>query len=174
MRLLVAVLVVALAPPAYAHHDYTVRRGDSLSAIASRLDVPGGWRRLHWRNRGRIADPHVIHAGQRLVVPHKPKPVAPRRTQRTSRAAGVTQRLNSTAYCLTGRMANGQYAHDGAVAVNNVPFGTRYHVHTGPLAGRTFVVKDRVGWGSEFDVAMPGRCQDARNYGRRTITVERR
>ena len=84
-----------------------------------------------------------------------------------------TLTVDSTAYCLTGRMANGQPAYNGAVAMNGQPFGSRWRVLSGPLAGRVFVVADRIHHGSDFDVAMPGDCQQARAYGRRTITVER-
>lgn len=82
------------------------------------------------------------------------------------------KRVNSTAYCLRGRMANGEQVHDGAVAMNGVPFGTRFKVVSGPLAGRIFTVKDRIGHGSMFDVWM-GSCADALSYGRRSIQIQR-
>lgn len=82
-------------------------------------------------------------------------------------------RVHSTAYCLNGRMANGQSAHSGAVAMNNVPLGTKFKVMTGPLRGEVLTVKDRVGHGSEFDVAMPNSCTSARRYGRRTVNIQR-
>ena len=81
-------------------------------------------------------------------------------------------RVKSTAYSLRGRMANGERVHDGAAAMNCVPFGTRYRVLEGPLAGKVFTVKDRVGRGSQFDVWMSNRAS-ARAYGRRSIAVER-
>lgn len=82
-------------------------------------------------------------------------------------------RVHSTAYCLNGRMANGQSAHSGAAAMNNVPLGTKFKVKTGPLKGEVLTVKDRVGYGSEFDIAMPNSCTSARRYGRRTINIQR-
>lgn len=82
-------------------------------------------------------------------------------------------RVHSTAYCLQGRMANGQSAHSGAAAMNNVPLGTKFKVMTGPLRGEVLTVKDRVGYGSEFDVAMPNSCSSARRYGRRTVNIQR-
>lgn len=49
---------------------YTVRPGDNLSAIASRLRVPGGWQALWYANRPLIgANPDLIRPGQRLTVP---------------------------------------------------------------------------------------------------------
>lgn len=74
----------------------------------------------------------------------------------------------STAYCLTGTMANGQAVYDGAVAANIWPLGTRLYLHE---LDRTVTVADRIGGGSELDIAMPGRCDDAIAYGRRTLTV---
>ena len=82
-------------------------------------------------------------------------------------------RVHSTAYCLNGRMANGQSAHSGAAAMNGVPLGTKFKVKTGPLKGEVLTVKDRIGYGSEFDVAMPNSCSSARRYGRRTVNIER-
>ncbi|HEX2052772.1 MAG TPA: hypothetical protein VHJ78_03465 [Actinomycetota bacterium] len=83
------------------------------------------------------------------------------------------QRVSSTAYCLTGRMASGRYVYYGAAAMNGVPLGSRYHVLDGPRAGSTLVVEDRIGSGSSFDIAYPGNCSAARQYGRRTISVQR-
>lgn len=83
----------------------------------------------------------------------------------------LARRVSSTAYCLTGTMANGERAHAGAVAMNGVRFGTRFEVLTGPQAGQVLTVKDRIGHGSQFDVAMPGDCAAARQYGRRSISI---
>lgn len=82
-------------------------------------------------------------------------------------------RVHSTAYCLQGRMANGQTAHSGAAAMNGVPLGAKFKVRTGPLRGEVLTVKDRVGYGSEFDIAMPSNCTAARSYGRRTVNIQR-
>jgi Ni/Co efflux regulator RcnB len=82
-------------------------------------------------------------------------------------------RVESTAYCLDGYMANGQRAHTGAVAMNGVPLGTKFRIRSGPLEGDVVVVKDRVGYGSEFDIAMPDRCRAAYRYGRRVINIRR-
>jgi hypothetical protein len=81
-------------------------------------------------------------------------------------------RVESTAYCLEGRMGNGQHAHDGAAAMNNVPLGTKFKVMTGPLRGEVLTVKDRIGNGSEFDVAMPDDCSAAYRYGRRMVNIK--
>jgi resuscitation-promoting factor RpfA len=48
---------------------YVVRSGDSLSEIAARYDVNGGWRALYKRNRQVVgANPNLIFPGQRLTV----------------------------------------------------------------------------------------------------------
>ncbi len=49
---------------------YIVRSGDTLSLIARRHDVRGGWRALYRLNRARIgSDPNRISIGQRLRLP---------------------------------------------------------------------------------------------------------
>lgn len=49
---------------------YTVKPGDSLSAIASRLHIPGGWQALYAANRSAVgSNPNLIHAGLRLKIP---------------------------------------------------------------------------------------------------------
>jgi 3D (Asp-Asp-Asp) domain-containing protein len=75
---------------------------------------------------------------------------------------------NATAYCLRGRMANGEPVHWGAVAMNALPLGTRIRVER-PIAGRRrFTVKDRIGYGTELDV-WRSSCAAAIGFGRRTV-----
>jgi D-alanyl-D-alanine carboxypeptidase/LysM domain len=65
------------AQPAPAPHKnpapaekYVVKSGDTLSTIANRLHVPGGWKTLYNLNQKTIgADPDIIFAGQVLLVP---------------------------------------------------------------------------------------------------------
>lgn len=61
-------------PPGAAPHQptperYVVKRGDTLSQIARRLHLPGGWRQLYELNRDVIDDPEVIFPGQVLKLP---------------------------------------------------------------------------------------------------------
>ena len=66
-----AVITISLHPA--VHHvpaSYTVRPGDSLSAIAAhaygnKADWPAVW----WANRHQVANPNMIAVGQRLHLP---------------------------------------------------------------------------------------------------------
>jgi LysM repeat protein len=50
-----------------AYGYYVVRRGDTLSAIAHRKHVRGGWHALYQANKGTIGgNPNLIQVGQRL------------------------------------------------------------------------------------------------------------
>jgi nucleoid-associated protein YgaU len=54
----------------HAKGVYVVKSGDSLSAIASKLHVRGGWRRLYHFNRDRIgSNPNYIRVGEHLRIP---------------------------------------------------------------------------------------------------------
>lgn len=71
-------------------------------------------------------------------------------------------------YCLSGTMADGQPVHRGAVATldRSIPFGAHVVI---PGLG-TFVVEDRVGWGTDFDVWTPS-CATADRWGRHRLQV---
>jgi len=66
------VVTVSLHPGA-AHHDpgsYTVRPGDTLSAIAaSAYGNAADWPAVWWANRRQVPDPGMITAGERLQLP---------------------------------------------------------------------------------------------------------
>ena len=55
--------------------------------------------------------------------------------------------------------------------MNGVPFGTKILVLDGPLAGSTWVVKDRIGCCSQLDFYMATE-REALAYGRRQIRIE--
>jgi hypothetical protein len=54
---------------ANGHPKYRVRSGDTLSKIAARHHVGGGWRHLYRLNRGRISDPNQLYVGQVILLP---------------------------------------------------------------------------------------------------------
>jgi resuscitation-promoting factor RpfA len=50
--------------------SYVVRSGDTLSKIAARKHVRGGWKALYTKNASRLhGNPNRIYVGQRLVLP---------------------------------------------------------------------------------------------------------
>jgi LysM repeat protein len=55
-------------PPVSPPHFYVVKAGDTLSKIAGRLGIKGGWQALYNRNKGVVGpNPNLIHPGQRLA-----------------------------------------------------------------------------------------------------------
>ena len=48
--------------------SYTVQRGDTLSKIASKQHVSGGWRALWAKNKGAVSNPNHIYVGQKLAL----------------------------------------------------------------------------------------------------------
>jgi len=48
---------------------FAIRRGDTLSALAARFHVAGGWQALWSANRRMVGNPNVIRVGQVLVIP---------------------------------------------------------------------------------------------------------
>jgi len=76
--ILTSMLNVAAAPVTATSHTtrYVVQHGDTLSSIAARLAVRGGWPALYAANRQAIGpDPNVIRSGTVLVLPGLRTPV---------------------------------------------------------------------------------------------------
>ena len=86
----------------------------------------------------------------------------------SSRVVGA-RTFNATAYCLTGKMANGQRVHSGAIAADPrvLKLGTRVKIH----GMGTYVVKDTGGAikGNRLDIWMG--CREARLFGRRSVDL---
>jgi LysM repeat protein len=85
--ILTSTLSVAAAPMTATSHTtrYVVQYGDTLSGIAARFAVRGGWPALYAANRRAIGPyPDVIHSGTVLVLP------GPRAPARYTIAAGDT------------------------------------------------------------------------------------
>lgn len=128
-------------------------------------------------------DPRASRSMRRVPVrsaKHSPRPhstaaSSPRHTGGTATST-VSSRFSSswtrlgdvTMYCLSGTMADGQPVHQGAIATldRSIPFGTHITV---PGLG-TYVVEDRVGWGTDFDVWTPS-CATADRWGRHHLDV---
>ena len=68
-----ALLAVTISLHPAAHHaqaSYTVKQGDTLSAIATHAyGNAADWPAVWWVNRHQVPNPNVIAAGQRLQLP---------------------------------------------------------------------------------------------------------
>jgi resuscitation-promoting factor RpfA len=51
------------------HTSYRVHAGDTLSKIAHKLHVRGGWKALYKANRSHLSSPNVLRVGQVLRLP---------------------------------------------------------------------------------------------------------
>lgn len=87
--------------------EYTVVRGDSLSAIAARFGR--SWQDLWNLNRDRVSNPNMIFPGLKLRVWQGNKPAAPAQPQDNNRyhvvasgetLSGIAQRYNLPSYIL--------------------------------------------------------------------------
>ena len=58
-----------VAPVSLSGRTYTIRSGETLSKIAEKLNVAGGWRSLADANTATISNPHRIFPGQVLQLP---------------------------------------------------------------------------------------------------------
>jgi 3D (Asp-Asp-Asp) domain-containing protein len=76
----------------------------------------------------------------------------------------------STAYCLTGTMADGTHTRTGSLAHNGYPLGTRLWIRPSPTGRRRWTVRDRIGHGTQLDFWLPS-CDTAITWGRRHVTV---
>lgn len=86
-------------------------------------------------------------------------------------AKPALQRANTTAYCLTGRMADGTFTRARSAAHNGLRLGTTIRLvgrQAGPRGMRKYVIRDRIGWGTQLDL-WTGSCATARAWGRRTV-----
>lgn len=76
----------------------------------------------------------------------------------------------STAYCLSGTMADGSHTRAGSVASNQYRLGTHLVVKPSPTGRRHWVVRDRIGWGTDLDF-WQSTCGKARHWGRRVVHI---
>jgi 3D (Asp-Asp-Asp) domain-containing protein len=87
----------------------------------------------------------------------------------TAMLAAPVLGAQSTAYCITGTMADGTVTRAGSAASNRHPLGTRITVLGGGPGGlRRWTVRDRIGHSSQLDFWQPS-CGAALAWGRRTV-----
>ncbi len=58
-----------VAPVQVSGQTYTIRSGETLSTIAEKLSIAGGWRSLADANTATISNPHLVFPGQVLQLP---------------------------------------------------------------------------------------------------------
>lgn len=81
-----------------------------------------------------------------------------------------TRTVTTTAYCLSGRMADGTFTRPRSAASNTLRLGTRITLtRPGPGGLRRYVIRDRIGHGTELDL-WTGSCATALQFGRRART----
>ena len=58
-----------VAPVSVSGQTYTIRSGETLSTIAAKLNIAGGWHALADANTATISNPHLVFPGQVLQLP---------------------------------------------------------------------------------------------------------
>jgi 3D (Asp-Asp-Asp) domain-containing protein len=76
----------------------------------------------------------------------------------------------ATSYCLHGTMADGTYTRSGSAANNFLPLGTKITTSLPFMGIRHWVVRDRIGWGTQLDLWAP-TCRNSFIFGRRRIQI---
>lgn len=87
---------------------------------------------------------------------------------RTHRPKGTHHFAESTCYHEGSITASGSGVYVGEVASNELPLGTHVRLDHAVFGRRDFVVLDRIGYGSQFDVYGPSEA-DCLAYGRQTL-----
>lgn len=82
----------------------------------------------------------------------------------------ATASVDTTSYCLQGRMADGSWVRPGSAAHNGLPLGTRITITPPAFGRRRWVVRDRIGWGTTLDLWAPS-CSMSIAFGRRTVAL---
>ena len=114
-----------------------------------------------------VHNPVHKHHRKTIYRPTAPAPATVTTPGPTSHDVGALHDI--TMYCDHGIMADGHQTHFGVVATirRDIPFGT-----TVVIKGLgTYVVEDRIGNGSEFDVWTPA-CSTANDFGRHRLRVQ--
>jgi LysM repeat protein len=140
--ILASTLSVAAAPVTATTHAarYVVQDGDTLSGIATRFAVRGGWPALYAANQQAIGpDPNVIRAGTVLVLPGRMAPI------RYTVEAGDTLSAIAAEFAVRGGWPALYAANQQAIGPdpNIVPAGTVLTI-PGPAAAPTLTPPGRV------------------------------
>lgn len=77
---------------------------------------------------------------------------------------------DSTSYCLRGMMADGTPTRPGSAAHNGLALGTHIYITPAFYGRRRFIVRDRIGWGTELDLWAP-TCGASFAWGRRMVRL---
>lgn len=83
-------------------------------------------------------------------------------------------RAESTSYCVRGKMADGTQTRNHSVAMNSLPLGSKIRlIRPRTFRGmRNFVVRDRIGHGSELDFWNPSCSHATGRWGRKTVKIK--
>ncbi|MFF0428259.1 transglycosylase SLT domain-containing protein [Streptomyces sp. NPDC004520] len=112
--------IVAKAPAApTATHTYTVVSGDSLSLIARKKGIQGGWKSLYRANKSAVGDnPSLIHPGLELTIRRDSAKAAPARAEKsaTTERASRSEHRSATPAVATGTGASAAAAAPAAAA----------------------------------------------------------
>jgi LysM repeat protein len=83
---------------------YTVRSGDTLSAIAERFyGNPGRWQWIYQANRSKISNPNSIYVGEKLTIPFRAPSGTTSYSPRHAKAPATV--LTSSATKLSGNLS---------------------------------------------------------------------
>lgn len=110
---------VLTVPGPHEPTRYTVAPGDTLSAVAAALGVPGGWPALYAANKTLIGpDPDLISAGTVLAVPHPAAPATAHKAPRAPAPGPVRQAYQAPATPPGNTTANGHTTRPGQSTAN--------------------------------------------------------
>ncbi|MGW1120940.1 LysM peptidoglycan-binding domain-containing protein [Streptomyces tanashiensis] len=128
--------VAAKAPAApAAARTYTVVRGDSLSLIAHKKGIHGGWKSLYHANKSTVGDnPSLIHPGLELTIRQGSAKAVPAQAKAKAKKSATTERASRSEHrSATPAVATGTGA-SAAAAVAAAPAA----VKAAPIAATNY------------------------------------
>ncbi|MER7540780.1 LysM peptidoglycan-binding domain-containing protein [Streptomyces sp. NPDC097704] len=117
----IAAPVAAKAPAApAAAHTYTVVSGDSLSLIAHKKGIQGGWKSLYHANKSVVGDnPSLIHPGLELTIRRDSAKAAPTQAKTKPATPAVAAGTGSSAAAAAPAVAAPAAVKAATVAATN-------------------------------------------------------